>query len=317
MQPKDPYEFIDLLTSGPMKSLERNKLLQNLALKVGKSPEVKTVEDFRKNTQLMKEIDAFVMSFSELSHNFMRDENERGDLMELLIEMASRPYKKLASDNKNVKSLAMKFIESFPDEDRDYADGLLQLGRKSYRLRDDDNIYLGRIESQLNRAALEGRKRLGQQCDEPRACLNVEEVITALKHKEYVPKKEMEHVKETKPGSVRARQLQGQPAGQGIARGKAHVVTNTSDLFGFKSGEILVCDAIDPNMTFIVPLAGAIVERRGGMLIHGAIIAREYGLPCVTGVPDAASLIHTGDFITVDGYYGLVTIHTGTYGEDG
>jgi len=44
-------------------------------------------------------------------------------------------------------------------------------------------------------------------------------------------------------------------------------------------------------MTFIVPLCSAIVERRGGMLIHGAIIAREYGIPCVTGVPDATELI--------------------------
>jgi phosphoenolpyruvate synthase/pyruvate phosphate dikinase len=69
-------------------------------------------------------------------------------------------------------------------------------------------------------------------------------------------------------------------------------------------------------MTLVVPLAAAIVERRGGMLIHGAIIAREYGIPCVTGVPDAASNIKTGDLVTVDGYYGLVTLHTGTYGED-
>jgi pyruvate,water dikinase len=55
-------------------------------------------------------------------------------------------------------------------------------------------------------------------------------------------------------------------------------------------------------------LAAGVVERRGGMLIHGAIIAREYGLPCVTGVPDAISLIHTGDSITVDGYLGIVTL---------
>ncbi len=264
----------------------------------------------------MREFDAFVRSFSELSHNFTGDESNRGKLIELLIEMASSSHKKHLSGNKNVKSLARKFIESFPDEDRDYADGLLKLGRKSYRLRDDDNIYLGQIESQLNRAVEEGRKRLGQKCEDPRACLNIDEVLTALKHKEYVPIKEREMDREKMPGSVRARQLKGQPAGQGIARGKAHVVTDTSDLFGFKSGEILVCDAIDPNMTFIVPLAGAIVERRGGMLIHGAIIAREYGLPCVTGVPDAANLIHTGDLVTVDGYYGLVTIHTDTYGED-
>jgi len=44
------------------------------------------------------------------------------------------------------------------------------------------------------------------------------------------------------------------------------------------------------------------------MLIHGAIIAREYGIACVTGVPDAATLIHTGDEVTVDGFLGIVTI---------
>jgi pyruvate,water dikinase len=45
------------------------------------------------------------------------------------------------------------------------------------------------------------------------------------------------------------------------------------------------------------------------MLIHGAIIAREYGLPCVTGVPDATKYIRSGVNLTVDGYYGLVIIH--------
>jgi pyruvate,water dikinase len=44
------------------------------------------------------------------------------------------------------------------------------------------------------------------------------------------------------------------------------------------------------------------------MLIHGAIIAREYGLPCITGIPDATTLIQTGDEITVDGYLGIVTL---------
>ena len=86
------------------------------------------------------------------------------------------------------------------------------------------------------------------------------------------------------------------------------MIQNHSDLINFKHGEVLVCDAVDPNITFVVPLATAVVERRGGMLIHGAIIAREYGLPCITGVPDATSLIQTGDNITVDGYLGIVTI---------
>jgi pyruvate,water dikinase len=44
------------------------------------------------------------------------------------------------------------------------------------------------------------------------------------------------------------------------------------------------------------------------MLIHGAIIAREYGIPCVTGIPDATSLIPKGTPVTVDGFLGIVII---------
>ena len=61
-------------------------------------------------------------------------------------------------------------------------------------------------------------------------------------------------------------------------------------------------------MTFVVPLASGVVERRGGMLIHGAIIAREYGLPCVTGAPDAIRYIKSGDTVTVDGFLGIVVV---------
>jgi phosphohistidine swiveling domain-containing protein len=63
-------------------------------------------------------------------------------------------------------------------------------------------------------------------------------------------------------------------------------------------------------MTFVIPLSAAVVEERGGMLIHGAIIAREYGLPCITGAADIMQLIRTGDQVTVDGYLGIVTCKT-------
>ena len=61
-------------------------------------------------------------------------------------------------------------------------------------------------------------------------------------------------------------------------------------------------------MTHLVPLASAIVERRGGMLIHGAIIARELGIPCVNGVRDAVDVLENGDQVTVDGHLGIVTV---------
>ncbi|MBU0946878.1 MAG: hypothetical protein KJ804_05860 [Proteobacteria bacterium] len=96
--------------------------------------------------------------------------------------------------------------------------------------------------------------------------------------------------------------------GKGIAKGTVRVFDSSMRLEQFKQGEFLVVDAIAPDITFIVPLAATIVERRGGMLIHGAIIAREYGIPCVTGIPDATKLIKTGDEVSVDGYLGIVTI---------
>jgi pyruvate,water dikinase len=61
-------------------------------------------------------------------------------------------------------------------------------------------------------------------------------------------------------------------------------------------------------MTHLVPLAGAVVERRGGMLIHGAIIARELGIPCVNGVSGIVEMLRDGDVVTVDGHLGIVTV---------
>lgn len=114
----------------------------------------------------------------------------------------------------------------------------------------------------------------------------------------------------TQPAGAREipRQLIGQPAAPGFATGMVRVVRGPQDLGAFRAGEVLVCDAIQPMMTHVVPLAAAVVERRGGMLIHGAIIARELGIPCVNGVRHAAELLTDGQLVTIDGHLGIVTI---------
>jgi pyruvate,water dikinase len=194
------------------------------------------------------------------------------------------------------------FLAHFRGEERKNAEELLDLAKASYRLRDDDNIYLGRIQANLAQAEKEGVKRLGLWHS-----ISGAEIIKALRNPHYIPRNDMAPPERSQ--KVTPRQLVGQPAGSGIGSGPARVLKESSDLYLFKSGEVMVCDAVDPNMTFIVPLCSAIVERRGGMLIHGAIIAREYGIPCVTGVPEAVELIETGDMLTVDGYLGVITIN--------
>jgi pyruvate,water dikinase len=108
--------------------------------------------------------------------------------------------------------------------------------------------------------------------------------------------------------TVRARQLLGQPGAPGLASGPACCIRNPGDLARFRAGDVLVCDAIEPSMTHLVPLASAVVERRGGMLIHGVIIARELGLPCVNGIPGLLDQIRDGDRLSVDGFLGIVAI---------
>ena len=98
------------------------------------------------------------------------------------------------------------------------------------------------------------------------------------------------------------------PRPPGLATGKVRRIRGSEDLGRFAAGEVLVCDAIQPMMTHLVPLARAVVERRGGMLIHGAIIARELRIPCVNGIAGVADLLQDGDLVTMDGYLGIVTV---------
>ena len=224
--------------------------------------------------------------------------------------MSSRPAAKERFRTKDSDLLKERFLSHFQDDQRTRMEELLDLGRASYRLRDDDNIYLGMIQNQLRLALEESKQRLTGRGNLQVETLDPLEVIEALNDPGYVPKKVESVPEKSAHFEIRPRQLVGQPASPGVVRAIARVITDPSNLFDFKAGEILVCDAVDPNMTFVVPLAAGVVERRGGMLIHGAIIAREYGLPCVTGIPDASSLIHTGDELTVDGYLGIVIKHS-------
>jgi phosphohistidine swiveling domain-containing protein len=71
-------------------------------------------------------------------------------------------------------------------------------------------------------------------------------------------------------------------------------------------GEILVAPSTDPGWTPLFLTAGGLVMEMGGPNSHGAVVAREYGIPAVVGVADATSRLRTGELVTVDGAAGLV-----------
>src|SRR5204863_3206920 len=73
-------------------------------------------------------------------------------------------------------------------------------------------------------------------------------------------------------------------------------------------GEILVAPSTDPGWTPLFLAAGGLVMEMGGANSHGAVVAREYGIPAVVGVAGATARIVTGQRITVDGAAGKITI---------
>jgi rifampicin phosphotransferase len=99
----------------------------------------------------------------------------------------------------------------------------------------------------------------------------------------------------------------GAPISAGIARGPAKVL-RSPDQKPFLSGDILVARATDPGWTPLFASAAAVVLEVGGMLQHGALVAREYGLPCVAGITNATSLFEDDSLIEVDGSAGIVRI---------
>jgi pyruvate,orthophosphate dikinase len=77
---------------------------------------------------------------------------------------------------------------------------------------------------------------------------------------------------------------------------------------GIAPGEILVCRTTDPGWASVMMLASALVIDIGGPISHGAIVARELGIPCVIGTRDGTAQLRTGDRLRVDGARGEVTV---------
>jgi pyruvate,water dikinase len=101
--------------------------------------------------------------------------------------------------------------------------------------------------------------------------------------------------------------LTGSPVSVGSVTGIVRVVHDPREA-GLVPGEILVCRATDPAWTPLFLTAGGLVLEVGGMMTHGSVVAREYGLPAVVGVTGATRRLRTGQRVEVDGARGLITI---------
>jgi pyruvate,water dikinase len=101
--------------------------------------------------------------------------------------------------------------------------------------------------------------------------------------------------------------IAGDPVSPGTVEGVVRVVF---DPVGTRlaPGEILVCPGTDPAWTPLFLAAGGLVMEVGGMMTHGSVVAREFGIPAVVGVHQATTRLHDGQRVRVDGSNGVVTV---------
>jgi pyruvate,water dikinase len=107
------------------------------------------------------------------------------------------------------------------------------------------------------------------------------------------------------PAAETAR-LKGFPVSPGVYEGTVRVIKSIEELPDVQQGEVLVTTSTGPTFNVVLPLIGALVTERGGVLSHAAIVSREYGLPGVVGCVGATKQLQTGMRVRVDGGTGEV-----------
>lgn len=109
--------------------------------------------------------------------------------------------------------------------------------------------------------------------------------------------------RETLPAAA----IVGLPVSAGVIEGRARVILNIEDA-DIEDGDILVTTFTDPSWTLLFVSIKGLVTEVGGLMTHGAVIAREYGLPAVVGVENATTVINDGQRIRVNGTEGYVEV---------
>ena len=102
--------------------------------------------------------------------------------------------------------------------------------------------------------------------------------------------------------------LKGNTGSGGRVTAQARVLYGPQDFAAFRPGEVLVASITTPAYTPLFSIAAGVVTDIGGVLSHGSIVAREYGIPAVLGTGSATKRIRTGDLVTLDGDRGEVLL---------
>ena len=97
------------------------------------------------------------------------------------------------------------------------------------------------------------------------------------------------------------------PVCRGKAEGRACNIKSLQDVSQFNEGDVMICKFTDVGWSPYFPIISGLVTDIGGLLSHGAVVARECGIPCIVNTENATDMIKTGDRMILDGAAGTVS----------
>lgn len=175
---------------------------------------------------------------------------------------------------------------------------LMELSRRWDLGRDIFYLQLGELDGfEADKAQMLERIKLRKIRYQSARKLEVADVIDSKELEEVGMPRKYESAKE----------LPGEPIASGVASGVAHIIFEPSQAADLCTDYILVCPSTDPSWTALFVHARGLVVEQGGVLSHGAIVARDYGIPAVV-CPDATKRIPDRAMVRVDGKTGMITL---------
>ncbi len=196
----------------------------------------------------------------------------------------------------HTKSQLVKVIAAFKRAYRALAGAMV---REGY-LPDDDALFF--LTHQEIAQVLEGEHELVARAQVRREALQAQ---TRLSFEEVFVGKAEPMV--AAPHVSEGQALRGKPVSRGVVTGRARVVRTLEEASALQAGEILIAPITDVGWTPYFALIGGLATDVGSAVSHGAVVAREYGLPAVVNLRSATSHFETGDVVRLDGDTGVLT----------
>jgi pyruvate,water dikinase len=217
----------------------------------------------------------------------------------IFIKLLKRASRKAVANREMTKALSMKMVNRTRQAYRSYAATLVEHGL----LADADQIYF-LTHQEIGRLIKDHDPAWKVKADKRRAQLPETAKLQFPLINVGIP----EPLEQEEPVTIIGNQIRGIPVSRGVVKARARIVNSVAEAAALQPGEIMVVSFTDVGWTPYFSLIAGLITEIGSPLSHGAVIAREYGIPAVVSAKGARQFIKTGDMVALDGAKGTVDL---------